>query len=120
LMPTSRNWPDIRRWKPVGVEYFFNGNFRTPRSCPVPVRLTRRFIYKYRKKYEYQPSSTPSRILPEIREPNNWMRKELGVMKVSLIQYSKFLLVTMTLICLTFGNAVYAEQTGVKAIADAH
>lgn len=40
-------------------------------------------------------------------------------MKVRLMQYSKFLLVTMTLICLTFGNAVYAEQTGVKAIADA-
>ena len=41
-------------------------------------------------------------------------------MNVNLIQYSKFLLVTMTLICFTFGNSVYAEQTGVKAIADAH
>ena len=40
-------------------------------------------------------------------------------MKVSLIQYSKLMLLTMTLMCLTFGNAVYAEQTGVKAIADA-
>jgi len=39
-------------------------------------------------------------------------------MKVSLIQSSKALLVTVWLICLVFANAAYAEQVGAKAIAE--
>jgi len=39
-------------------------------------------------------------------------------MKVNLIRCSKSLLITLTLICLTFSSVVYAEQVGVKAIAE--